>query len=34
MVHIRPYIPMIEEMQHYETTAVTGPGAGSSAKDV
>ncbi len=29
VVHIRPYVPMIEEMQHYETTAVAGSGAGA-----
>ncbi len=27
--HIKPYVGSIEEMQHYDETAVVGPGAGS-----
>lgn len=30
--HIRPFVPMIEEMQHYEVTAVRG-GSGAAAAE-
>ncbi len=31
VTHIRPFVPMIEEMQHYEATPVAGTGAGTSS---
>ena len=34
VAHIRPYVPLIEEMQHYEVGSVVGVGAGGSADGV
>ncbi|MEO1063348.1 MAG: antibiotic biosynthesis monooxygenase family protein [Actinomycetota bacterium] len=32
VAHVRPFIPMIEEMQHYEVGEVVGDGAGSTQR--